>query len=40
MGKECTNKNAFYKNKHLIDIDKIDTDKMVKSSKDSCTKKG
>ena len=34
--KQCINKNAF----HLIDIDKVDADRIVIFSKDSYRKKG
>ena len=38
-GRQCINKNAFLKYKHLIDIDRVDIDKTVVSSKDSFGKK-
>ena len=31
--KQCINKNAFHKHKHLIDINKVDIDNIVTSSK-------
>ena len=38
--KQCINKNAFHEHKHLIDIDKVDVDRIVIFSKDSYGKKG
>ena len=40
FGKYYLNKNFFHKHKHLIDIDKVDIDKIAISSKDSYGKKG
>ena len=37
--KKCLNKNFFHKHQHLIDIDKVDIDKIVIYSKDSYDKK-
>ena len=38
--KQCINKNVFHEHKHLIDIDKVDVDRIVIFSKDSYGKKG
>ena len=32
LNQQCINKNAFHKHKHLIDIDKVDIDKIVISN--------
>ena len=35
FGEKGINKNLFHKHKHLIGIDKLDIDRIVKSNKDS-----
>ena len=32
FNKHCINKNAFHKHKHLIDVDKVDTDLQIWSN--------
>ena len=40
FGDQYINKNEFHKDKHLIDIDKVDIKRIVLSKKDSQGKKG
>ena len=40
LDKQCINKTIFHKHKHLIKIDKVDINRIVKSSKHSYSKKG
>ena len=40
FGNKSTDKNEFHKRKHLIEINKVDINKIVISNKDACGKEG